>query len=170
MQVGRSNLDLEILATDWDHGQARRWPCAWHSLCGRCLTEQAGDDCQQDVAAVRQQWRIETSHLYILLCLHSPDKTSARASSPAEALCTTHHPRRPIVTSLRRKMPEKATTIATYAAGASLAAITLVYVFGPTFFLDDEATSASTKKKGVVGLSNAANDCFSNSVLQALAG
>lgn len=67
-------------------------------------------------------------------------------------------------------MPEKATTIATYAAGASLAAITLVYVFGPTFFLDDEATSSSTKKKGVVGLSNAANDCFINSVLQALAG
>lgn len=67
-------------------------------------------------------------------------------------------------------MPEKATTIATYAAGASLAAITLVYVFGPTFFLDDEATSSSAKKKGVVGLSNAANDCFINSVLQALAG
>ncbi|KAF1932556.1 cysteine proteinase [Didymella exigua CBS 183.55] len=67
-------------------------------------------------------------------------------------------------------MPEKATTIATYAAGASLAAITLVYVFGPTFFLDDETTSSSTKKKGVVGLSNAANDCFINSVLQTLAG
>lgn len=65
-------------------------------------------------------------------------------------------------------MPEKPLTIATYAAGASLAAITLVYVFGPTFFLDDEASS--TKKKGVVGLSNAANDCFINSVLQALAG
>ena len=77
------------------HGQARRWPCAWHSLCGRCLTEQAGDDCQQDSVAVRQQWRIETSHLHIPLCLHSPDKTSARASSPASspaaALCTTHH-------------------------------------------------------------------------------
>ncbi|CAO2647942.1 Nn.00g088640.m01.CDS01 [Neocucurbitaria sp. VM-36] len=65
-------------------------------------------------------------------------------------------------------MPEKPLTIATYAAGASLAAITLVYVFGPTFFLDDDA--ASNKKKGVVGLSNAANDCFINSVLQALAG
>lgn len=65
-------------------------------------------------------------------------------------------------------MPEKPLTIATYAAGASLAAITLVYVFGPTFFLDDDATSS--KKKGVVGLSNAANDCFINSVLQALAG
>jgi ubiquitin carboxyl-terminal hydrolase 16 len=68
----------------------------------------------------------------------------------------------------RRKMPEKNLTIATYAAGASLAAITLVYVFGPTYFLDDDA--ASSKKKGVVGLSNAANDCFINSVLQALAG
>lgn len=65
-------------------------------------------------------------------------------------------------------MPEKTLTIATYAAGASLAAITLVYVFGPTYFLDDDA--ASSKKKGAVGLSNAANDCFINSVLQALAG
>jgi ubiquitin carboxyl-terminal hydrolase 16 len=65
-------------------------------------------------------------------------------------------------------MPEKPLTIATYAAGASLAAITLVYVFGPTFFIDDDASS--TKKKSVVGLSNAANDCFINSVLQALAG
>lgn len=68
-------------------------------------------------------------------------------------------------------MPEKPLTIATYAAGASLAAITLVYVFGPTFFIDgDAANSASTRKKGVVGLSNPANDCFINSVLQALAG
>jgi ubiquitin carboxyl-terminal hydrolase 16 len=65
-------------------------------------------------------------------------------------------------------MPDKPLTIATYAAGASLAAVTLIYVFGPTFFLDDEASS--TKKKGVVGLSNAANDCFINSILQALAG
>jgi ubiquitin carboxyl-terminal hydrolase 16 len=65
-------------------------------------------------------------------------------------------------------MPDKPLTIVTYAAGASLAAITLVYVFGPTFFLDDEA--ASGRKKGVVGLSNAANDCFINSTLQALAG
>ena len=68
-------------------------------------------------------------------------------------------------------MPEKPLTIATYAAGASLAAVTLVYVFGPTFFIDgDAANSASTRKKGVVGLSNPANDCFINSVLQALAG
>jgi len=65
-------------------------------------------------------------------------------------------------------MPEKPLTIATYAAGASLAAITLVYVFGPTFFIDEDASSG--KKKSVVGLTNVANDCFINSVLQALAG
>lgn len=77
-------------------------------------------------------------------------------------------------------MPEKGLTVATYAAGASLAAITLFYVFGPTFTLEDNeppqsATSnflgiSSGRKKGVVGLSNPANDCFINSVLQALAG
>ncbi|KAF1348097.1 hypothetical protein BDV97DRAFT_356763 [Delphinella strobiligena] len=69
-------------------------------------------------------------------------------------------------------MPDKPLTIATYAAGAGLAAITLVYVFGPTFLLDDEAavTSKSSRKKGVVGLYNPANDCFINSVLQTLAG
>lgn len=64
-------------------------------------------------------------------------------------------------------MPDKPLTIATYAAGASLAAITLVYVFGPTFFLDEDT---SGRKKGVVGLTNPANDCFINAVLQALAG
>lgn len=68
-------------------------------------------------------------------------------------------------------MPDKQLTIATYAAGASLAAITLVYVFAPTFFIDgDAAGSANGRKRGVVGLSNTANDCFINSVLQALAG
>jgi len=69
-------------------------------------------------------------------------------------------------------MPERPLVIATYAAGASLAAATLVYVFGPTFFLDGESSnsSTSTRRKGVVGLSNPANDCFINSVLQALAG
>ncbi|GAM87964.1 hypothetical protein ANO11243_059930 [Dothideomycetidae sp. 11243] len=69
-------------------------------------------------------------------------------------------------------MPDRPLQIAAYAAGASLAAATLVYVFGPTFFLDDDAahSSKSSRKRGVVGLSNPANDCFINSVLQTLAG
>jgi ubiquitin carboxyl-terminal hydrolase 16 len=67
-------------------------------------------------------------------------------------------------------MPEKQLTIATYAAGASLAAITLVYVFAPTFFIDGEAGTGSAKGRKAVGLANSANDCFINSVLQALAG
>lgn len=68
-------------------------------------------------------------------------------------------------------MREKNLTTVTYVAGASLAAITLVYVFAPTFFIDEQSAdaSASARKKGVVGLSNSANDCFINSVLQALA-
>ncbi len=65
-------------------------------------------------------------------------------------------------------MPEKTLTVATYAAGASLAAVTLFYVFAPTYFIDGD--SNSSRKKGVVGLVNPANDCFINSVLQALAG
>src|ERR1700709_824538 len=64
-------------------------------------------------------------------------------------------------------MPEKPLTIATYAVGASLCAISLLYVFGPTFALDGDG---STSKRGVVGLVNPANDCFINSVLQAMAG
>ncbi|KAJ4394600.1 hypothetical protein N0V93_003819 [Gnomoniopsis smithogilvyi] len=73
-------------------------------------------------------------------------------------------------------MPEKPLTVAAYAAGASLAAATLIYVFAPTFFLDSEVSgsssflSSSSRKKGVVGLVNPANDCFINSILQALAG
>jgi ubiquitin carboxyl-terminal hydrolase 16 len=69
-------------------------------------------------------------------------------------------------------MPDKPVTVAAYAAGASLAAITLFYVFGPTFFIDGENSSntASGRKTGIIGLSNPANDCFINSVLQALAG
>ncbi|OTA99679.1 hypothetical protein M426DRAFT_67358, partial [Hypoxylon sp. CI-4A] len=66
-------------------------------------------------------------------------------------------------------MPEKPLTVATYAAGASLAAITLFYVFAPNYFLDGD-TNPTRKKGVVVGLSNPANDCFINSVLQALAG
>ncbi|OIW35399.1 cysteine proteinase [Coniochaeta ligniaria NRRL 30616] len=75
-------------------------------------------------------------------------------------------------------MPDKTLTVATYAAGASLAAITLIYVFGPTYLLDSNPSGStaglpglsSNRKKGVVGLANPANDCFINSVLQALAG
>ena len=69
-------------------------------------------------------------------------------------------------------MPDKPLTVAAYAAGASLAAVTVFYVFGPTFFIDGEHSSdtANGRKRGIVGLSNPANDCFINSVLQALAG
>lgn len=69
-------------------------------------------------------------------------------------------------------MSDKQLTITTYAAGASLAAITLIYVFAPTFFLDGESSNSNSnsKKKTIVGLSNPANDCFINAVLQALAG
>lgn len=68
-------------------------------------------------------------------------------------------------------MPDKPVTVAAYAAGASLAAITFFYVFGPTFFIDGENSSntSSARKRGIVGLFNPANDCFINSVLQALA-
>ncbi|KAK4132000.1 cysteine proteinase [Trichocladium antarcticum] len=73
------------------------------------------------------------------------------------------------------RMPDKTLRVVTYAAGASLAAVTLIYVFGPTYFLDSEPSSSptgpfSSRNKGAVGLSNPANDCFINSVLQALAG
>lgn len=66
-------------------------------------------------------------------------------------------------------MPGKPATVASYAAGASLAAVALIYVFGPTFTLDGD-TAPNGKKKTIVGLRNAANDCFINSVLQVLAG
>ncbi|OXV09311.1 hypothetical protein Egran_02924 [Elaphomyces granulatus] len=69
-----------------------------------------------------------------------------------------------------RFMPDRPATVAAYAAGASLAAITLFYVFGPNFTIDGENSSDTDRKKAIVGLSNPANDCFVNSVLQALAG
>jgi ubiquitin carboxyl-terminal hydrolase 16 len=63
-------------------------------------------------------------------------------------------------------MPERPLTIATYALGASLCAISLLYVFGPTFALDGDSGSS---RRRIVGLENPANMCFCNSVLQALA-
>ncbi|CCX14908.1 Similar to Ubiquitin carboxyl-terminal hydrolase 16; acc. no. P0CAQ1 [Pyronema omphalodes CBS 100304] len=64
---------------------------------------------------------------------------------------------------------EKHVTLA-YAATASLAAVTLVYVFAPTWFIDSTSSSSKDRKRCVVGLVNPANDCFINSILQALAG
>ena len=69
-------------------------------------------------------------------------------------------------------MPDRPLTVLTYAASASLAAVALVYFFNPNYLIDGESStsSASTRKKGIVGLFNPANDCFINSVLQCLAG
>ncbi|KAL8867162.1 MAG: hypothetical protein Q9174_005837, partial [Haloplaca sp. 1 TL-2023] len=69
-------------------------------------------------------------------------------------------------------MPDRPLTVLTYAASASLAAAALVYFFNPNQLLDGESSSGSsnTRKKGVVGLVNPANDCFINSVLQSVAG
>jgi len=69
-------------------------------------------------------------------------------------------------------MPDRPFTVVTYAASASLAAIALVYFFNPNHLFDSDSSpsSASTRKKGVVGLVNSANDCFINSILQSLAG
>ncbi|ROT36745.1 cysteine proteinase [Sodiomyces alkalinus F11] len=67
-------------------------------------------------------------------------------------------------------MPDKQLSTISYAAGASLAAIALVYVFAPNFVLDESSSSSASRKKGVVGLRNSANDCFINATLQALAG
>ena len=69
-------------------------------------------------------------------------------------------------------MPDKPLTVLTYAASASLAAVALIYFFNPNHLIDGEAStsSASTRKKGVVGLFNPANDCFINCILQSLAG
>ncbi|KYK56877.1 Ubiquitin carboxyl-terminal hydrolase 16 [Drechmeria coniospora] len=67
-------------------------------------------------------------------------------------------------------MPDsKSATVVSYAAGASLAAVALIYVFGPTFAIDHDS-AASSRRKTIVGLRNQANDCFINSVLQVLAG
>ncbi|KKA27718.1 hypothetical protein TD95_002349 [Thielaviopsis punctulata] len=63
-------------------------------------------------------------------------------------------------------MPQKPFTVASYAAGAGLAAVALVYVFAPNYLIDE----SDSRKKGAIGLVNVGNDCFINSNLQALAG
>ena len=69
-------------------------------------------------------------------------------------------------------MPERPLTELPYAATASLAAVNIVYFFNPNYLIDGDSSSssASTRKKGIVGLFNPANDCFINSILQSLAG
>ena len=68
--------------------------------------------------------------------------------------------------------PERPSTVAAYAAGASLAAVAAFYVFSPSFFIDGENSQYPNdgRKRTIIGLANPANDCFINSVLQALAG
>ena len=68
--------------------------------------------------------------------------------------------------------PEKPSTVVAYAAGASLAAVAAFYVFSPSFFIDGENSQypSDGRKRTIIGLANPANDCFINSVLQALAG
>lgn len=69
-------------------------------------------------------------------------------------------------------MPDKPFTVITYAASASLAAVALIYFFNPNQFIDGNSSTSSARKrkKGIVGLSNPANDCFINSILQSLSG
>lgn len=57
-------------------------------------------------------------------------------------------------------MPGDRNLTIAYAGVASLAAITLVYVFSPSFAIDSNNASSSQRQKGVVGLRNTANDCF----------
>lgn len=110
-----------------------------------------------------------------------PDITSHAPTSQLTSPSTTNIPTTLLFVwrACACAMPEKPLTVAAYAAGASLAAATLVYVFAPTYFLDNEPSggpsasnllSGGSRKKTCVGLVNPANDCFINSILQALAG
>jgi ubiquitin carboxyl-terminal hydrolase 16 len=70
-----------------------------------------------------------------------------------------------------KSMPDtKPLQVIGYAATASLGLAALVYFFTPNYIIDGIGSSTTTRKMGVVGLLNPGNDCFVNSVLQALAG
>ena len=60
--------------------------------------------------------------------------------------------------------------IAGYALASAVAAAAVVWVLGPSLCPFEELADEPLKKSGAVGLHNRANDCFVNSVLQALVG
>ncbi|KAI9663384.1 MAG: hypothetical protein M1831_002668 [Alyxoria varia] len=66
-------------------------------------------------------------------------------------------------------MPDQSWDIASYALASAVAAAAVVWVLRPSLFPFEELDEPLIKG-GAVGLHNRANDCFVNSVLQALVG
>ena len=71
-------------------------------------------------------------------------------------------------------MPDnKNLSVVGYAVASGLCAVTLFYVFSPTFFIDADAGSGgffNNKVRPPPGLWNSSNDCFINCILSSLAG